>query len=127
MIQQNADISTISSQASMSRLQSLAHTRNNTKEIEKVAGEFETMCYTHMIKTMFETTEDSAIWGESHASGIFRSMFIDAIAQSGGASSLKIKSAIAKSLYDQADTEDQKNQPRIDNFGEDWEAIDVLL
>ncbi len=126
MIQPNVDISVMTSQSSLNRLESLTHVRNNEKEIDKVAGEYEVMCYAHMVKSMFATTEDSAIWGESHASGILRSMFIDAIAHAGGAESLNIKASIKKSLYSTMDTENTP-QPALNNHGEMREAVDVWL
>ena len=103
MIQPNVDIAAITSQAAVSRMESLtssiANTRASEKEIDKVAGEFQTMCYAHLVKSMFATTEDSAIWGEGHAAGLLRSMFIEAIANAGGAESLNIKASIKKSMY----------------------------
>lgn len=125
MIQPNVDISVMTSQSSLNRLESLAHARNNEKEIDKVAEEYEVMCYTHMVKSMFATTEDSAIWGESHASGILRSMFIDAIAHAGGAESLNIKASIKKSLY----AMDMGNTSQQALSGDDGmrEAVDVWL
>ncbi len=99
MIQSNVDISTLTSQASLSKLEALSHTRSNEKEIDRVAGEFQSMCYAHLVKAMFATTEDSALFGDSHAAGILRSMFIEAISQSGGAESLNIRASIKKNLY----------------------------
>ena len=128
MSQTNIDISTITSQSALNKLKSLAHTPNNEKEIDKVASEFEVMCYTHMVKTMFSTTEDSALWGESHASGILRSMFIDAIAHAGGASSLNIKASIKKSLYDTAGTDiENTSQEELNHHQETRETVNVLL
>jgi len=99
MIQPNIDISSLSSQSSMNRLESLASSRTSEKEIDMVAGEFQSMCYANLVKSMFLTTQDSALWGDSHAAGILRSMFIDALSHSGGAESLNIRASIKKSLY----------------------------
>ena len=99
MIQPNVDISTLTSQSALNKLESLSRSKSNEKEIDKVAGEFQSMCYAHLVKAMFATTEDSALWGDSHASGILRSMFIDAVANSGGAESLNIRASIKKDLY----------------------------
>ena len=99
MIQSNVDISTLTSQSALNKLESLSRSKSNEKEIDKVAGEFQSMCYAHLVKAMFATTEDSALWGDSHASGILRSMFIDAVANSGGAESLNIRASIKKDLY----------------------------
>lgn len=115
----NIDVSVMTSQASFNRMESLTHAHNN---VEKVAGEFEAMCYAHMVKEMFKTTEDSAIWGESHASGILRSMFIDVMANAGGSNSLNIKTAVAKSLYNT-----EENHLTNPAFEEKREAVDVLL
>ena len=79
MIQPNVDISTLTSQASISRLEALSRNRHQEKEVDRVAGEFQSMCYAHLVKSMFAATEDSALFGDSHAAGILRSMFIEAI------------------------------------------------
>jgi hypothetical protein len=92
------------------------------------------MCYAHLVKAMFATTEDSALWGDSHASGILRSMFIDAVANSGGAESLNIRASIKKDLYKNMGVE---NTPEMLNTNaitdsEDFhfnnqESVNVLL
>lgn len=118
MTMANVDISVTASQASFNKIEALAHSRHH--DIDKVAGEFEAMCYANLVKEMFKTTEDSSIWGEGHASEIFRSMFIDVIANAGGSNSLKIKSAVAKSLYNS----EENNQTFPERKSE---AINVLL
>jgi len=126
MTEPHADISTISSQSSVSKLEALSRTPHNEKEVDKVASEFQEMYYAHMVKAMFATTEDSAIWGDSHASGILRSMFIDAVAHAGGAESLGIKACIKKSLYDKADIENPF-QDFLNDHEQLRETVDVLL
>ncbi len=115
-------------------MESLSRSKSNEKEIDKVAGEFQSMCYAHLVKAMFATTEDSALWGDSHASGILRSMFIDAVANSGGAESLNIRASIKKDLYKNMGVE---NTPEMLNTNaitdsEDFhfnnqESVNVLL
>ena len=134
MIQSNVDISTLTSQSALNKLESLSRSKSNEKEIDKVAGEFQSMCYAHLVKAMFATTEDSALWGDSHASGILRSMFIDAVANSGGAESLNIRASIKKDLYKNMEVE---NTPEMLNtnaitYSEDFhsnnqESVNVLL
>ncbi|MCE2716444.1 MAG: hypothetical protein ACK4V2_02525 [Pseudomonadota bacterium] len=120
----SVDVSVINSQASIHRMNGLVHAPD---DVEKVASDFEAMCYASMVKEMFKTTEDSAIWGESHASGILRSMFIEVMANAGGSSSLNIKKAVAKSLYN---TEENRfTNPAFESHSteEKREAVDVLL
>lgn len=118
------NVSAVTSQAAFNRMEALTHSPQNAEKVEKTAGEFEAMCYAHMVKQMFETTEeDSSIWGESHASGILRSMFIDAIANAGGANALKIKASVARSLYESEGNHHQINT----TFAEKGEVVDVLL
>lgn len=128
MVQPTVDVSTLNSQASLNKIEALASHRHTEKEIDKVAGEFQTMCYTHLVKMMFSTTEDSPLWGNTHAAGILRSMFIDAVANAGGAESLNIRGSIKKSLYKNMGIE---NPPLKDiEAGQQLEIeekIDVLL
>ncbi len=134
MIQSNVDISTLTSQSALNKLESLSRSKSNEKEIDKVAGEFQSMCYAHLVKAMFATTEDSALWGDSHASGILRSMFIDAVANSGGAESLNIRASIEKDLYKNmgVDTSPETLNTNIITDSEDFhfnnqESVNVLL
>lgn len=134
MIQSNVDISTLTSQSALNKLESLSRSKSNEKEIDKVAGEFQSMCYAHLVKAMFATTEDSALWGDSHASGILRSMFIDAVANSGGAESLNIRASIKKDLYKNmgVDTSPETLNTNIITDSEDFhfnnqESVNVLL
>jgi Rod binding domain-containing protein len=124
MIQPNVDISTLTSQASISRLEALSRNRNQEKEVDRVAGEFQSMCYAHLVKSMFAATEDSALFGDSHAAGILRSMFIEAISMSGGAESLNIRASIKKNLYQ---TMGMENSPEVLNMPKKKEVVDVLL
>lgn len=124
MIQPNVDISTLTSQASISRLEALSRNRHQEKEVDRVAGEFQSMCYAHLVKSMFAATEDSALFGDSHAAGILRSMFIEAISMSGGAESLNIRASIKKNLYQ---TMGMENSPEVLNIPKKKEAVDVLL
>lgn len=124
MIQSNVDISTLTSQASLSRLEALARNRSQEKEVDRVAGEFQSMCYGHLVKAMFATTEDSALFGDSHAAGVLRSMFIEALSMSGGAESLNIRASIKKNLYQ---TMGLENIPEVLNMPKKKEAVDVLL
>ena len=117
MIQPNVDITALASQSAASRMENLTSSLNgraSEKEIDKVAGEFQTMCYAHLVKSMFATTEDSAIWGEGHAAGLLRSIFIEAMANAGGAESLNIKASIKKSMYQSmgVDTDSSTGSPR---------------
>ncbi len=129
MIQPNVDIAAIRSQAAVNRMETLTNTLTNAseKEVDKVAGEFQTMCYTHLVKSMFATTEDSAIWGEGHAAGLLRSMFIEAMANAGGAESLNIKASIKKSIYQSMGASPEPNRANIKTTGEPQEAVNVLL
>ena len=133
MIQPNVDISTLTSQAALGRLEALSRHRTEEKEIDRVAGEFQAMCYGHLVKAMFATTEDSALFGDSHAAGILRSMFIEAIANSGGAESLNIRASIKKNLYQTMGAENAlgaENAPEILNtssHAKRKESVDVLL
>ncbi len=131
MIQPNVDISTITSQATANRMENLAHTLahtgNKEKEIDKVASEFQTMCYAHLVKLMFSTTEDSAVWGEGHASGLLRSMFIDALANAGGAELLNLKTSIKNSIYQSMGISNEPDTLNKNSSIEKHEAVNVLL
>lgn len=124
MIQSNVDISTLNAQASLGKLEALSRIRTEEKEIDRVAGEFQSMCYAHLVKSMFATTEDSALFGDSHAAGILRSMFIEAVAMSGGAESLNIRASIKNSLYKTMGIE---GAPETVNTPKKKEPVDVLL
>ena len=135
MIQSNVDVSTLTSQAAFNKLESLSRTRSDEKEIDRVAGEFQSMCYSQLVKAMFATTEGSALWGDSHAAGILHSMFIEAISHAGGAESLNIRSSIEKSLYKTMGVEsapEMSNTPLSNDHSEEIslnkkESINVLL
>ena len=60
MLQSNIDVSTLISQAAFSRLEAFSRNRSQEKEVDRVAGEFQSMCYAHLVKSMFAATEDSA-------------------------------------------------------------------
>jgi hypothetical protein len=99
MITSNVDISAAKSQSNLDKLMNVANAQFDEERVDKAASEFEEMMFGHLVKYMFETTEGSALWGEGHGADIMRSMFIDAIAKSGGAKSLNIKDSIKKSMY----------------------------
>jgi Rod binding domain-containing protein len=61
MIQSNIDVSTLNSQAAFNKLESLSRTRSDEKEIDRVAGEFQSMCYSQLVKSMFATTENTTV------------------------------------------------------------------
>lgn len=124
MLQSNIDVSTLISQAAFSRLEAFSRNRSQEKEVDRVAGEFQSMCYAHLVKSMFAATEDSALFGDSHAAGILRSMFIEAISMSGGAESLNIRASIKKNLYQNMGME---NTAEILNMPKKKESVDVLL
>jgi Rod binding domain-containing protein len=127
MINSNVDISTLNAQSSFDKLQEFSRAKNDEKEIDRVAGEFQSMCYAHLVKAMFATTEDSPLWGDSHASGILRSMFIEAIAHSGGAESLNIRASIKKGLYQNMGVEANSETQNTDFPEPEKESINVLL
>lgn len=127
MIQPNIDISTLNAQASLGKLEALSHSRTEEKEIDRVAGEFQSMCYAHLVKSMFAATEDSALFGDSHAAGILRSMFIEAIATSGGAESLNIRASIKKNLYKTIGVENTSEILDAPSKAKTKESVDVLL
>ena len=129
MIQSNVDIAAINSQVAVSRMESLANSRASEKEIDKVASDFQTMCYASLVKSMFATTEDSAIWGEGHAAGLLRSMFIEAMANAGGAETLNIKASIKKSMYQSMGIEKEADilQTNTSDDLKQQESVNVML
>jgi Rod binding domain-containing protein len=129
MIQSNVDIAAINSQVAVSRMESLANSRASEKEIDKVASDFQTMCYASLVKSMFATTEDSAIWGEGHAAGLLRSMFIEAMANAGGAETLNIKASIKKSMYQSMGIEKEADVLQANAFEDlkQQESVNVML
>ncbi len=127
MIQSNVDISTLNSQASLSKLEALSRTRTDEKEVDKVAGEFQAMCYGQLVKAWFSTTEESALWGDGHAAGIFRSMFIEAVSHSGGAESLNLRAVFKKNLYQSMGVEDTPEILNAPSKTKQKESVDVLL
>lgn len=123
MIANNVDISVAKSQSSLDRLMNIANAEVDDERVDKAASEFEEMMFGHLVKYMFETTEGSALWGEGHGADIMRSMFIDAIAKSGGASTLGIKASIKKNLY--GNTSPQHDS--MMNLAETKRSVDVTF
>lgn len=99
MLTNNVDINSANAQSHLDRLLNITNSQVDEERADKAAIEFEEMMFGHLVKYMFETTEGSAIWGEGHGADIMRSMFIDAIAKSGGAKSLNIRNTVKKNLY----------------------------
>lgn len=116
----NVNISIAKSQSSLDRLMNVANAQVDDARVDKTASEFEEMMFGHLVKYMFETTEGSALWGEGHGAEIMRSMFIDAIAKSGGASTLGIKASIKKNLYG-------NESPQHDSIIEAKRVLDVTF
>lgn len=99
MTTNNVDISRANAQSNLDRLVNITNSQVDEERADKAAVEFEEMMFGHLVKYMFETTEGTAIWGEGHGADIMRSMFIDAIAKSGGAKTLNIQNTVKKNLY----------------------------
>lgn len=123
MMANNVDISVAKSQSNLDRLMNVANAQVDDARADKAAEEFEEMMFGHLVKYMFETTEGSALWGEGHGADIMRSMFIDAIAKSGGANTLGIKASIKKSLYGN----ESPQHDLMGNLAETKRSIDVTF
>lgn len=68
----------------------------NQKAIN-AAEEFETMYFSHVIKTLFAETEGSGLFGESHGGELLKSIWINTIAKASH-SGLGISKKIAETL-----------------------------
>ncbi len=78
---------------------SLKNEKLENEKAAKTADEFESLYFSHVIKALFAETEGSGLFGEGHGGELFKSIWINAVAQaahSGLGISKKIKDALIK-------------------------------
>jgi Rod binding domain-containing protein len=82
-------------------------TVKDKKVAQKTAQDLEKMFFAKMIKSMFGNDDDKGFFGaeSSHATSMFRDLWIGAMAESGGAKALGLAKYFQKSIENKTDTQ----------------------